>query len=162
MSPSAEHGGSELSPTTTYPQQAADMLGIKKNFKDSTPDSGVAVHDVLAKGLPRRALLRAVRAIDFPMDQVLSILGLSLRTFMRIKEAPEKRLDPEQSGRLWRFIELLAKAKDVFGADDRVMEWMFSPAMALENRRPVDLLTTPVGMQLVDDVLDRIKFGVYQ
>jgi putative toxin-antitoxin system antitoxin component (TIGR02293 family) len=39
---------------------------------------------------------------------------------------------------------------------------MLEPAMALEKRRPIDLLTTSVGAQLVDDVIERMRYGVYQ
>lgn len=90
------------------------------------------------------------------------MFGISLRTFMRLKTAPDKLLNAEQSGRVWQFTELLAKADDVFGSRERAVDWMLEPAMALENRRPIELLTTPVGAQLVDDVIERLRYGVYQ
>jgi len=37
-----------------------------------------------------------------------------------------------------------------------------TPAMALENRRPMELLTTHVGAELVADVLERLRYGIYQ
>jgi putative toxin-antitoxin system antitoxin component (TIGR02293 family) len=33
--------------------------------------------------------------------------------------------------------------------------------MALDQRRPIDLLATPAGVQLVEDLLGRIQYGVY-
>jgi len=96
------------------------------------------------------------------MTELLPVFGISARTLMRLRSAPNKLLDTEQSGRVWQFAELMAKAEDVFGYCENAVQWMLRPAMALENRRPLELLTTPVGAQLVDDVLDRTKFGVYQ
>jgi len=97
-----------------------------------------------------------------PVPRLLPVFGISIRTFMRLKAEPDKLLDAEQSGRVWQFAELFAKAEDVFQSRARAVEWMLEPAMALENRRPIDLLTTPVGAQLVDDVIERMRHGVYQ
>jgi len=119
------------------------------------------VHEALHAGLPRRALFRAIPA-GIPVPRLLPVFGISIRTFMRLKTDPGKLLDAEQSGRVWQFAELFAKAEDVFRSRARAVDWMLEPAMALENRRPIDLLTTPVGAQLVDDVIERMRHGVYQ
>jgi putative toxin-antitoxin system antitoxin component (TIGR02293 family) len=140
--------------------RVAKILGVAKLLKRSG-GSAVAVHDALHAGLPRRALFRAIPA-GIPVPMLLPVFGISLRTFMRLKTEPDKRLDVEQSGRVWQFAELFAKADDVFRSEERAVEWMLEPAMALENKRPIDLLTTPVGAQLVDDVLERMRHGVYQ
>ena len=97
-----------------------------------------------------------------PVAALLPVFGISLRTLMRLKTDPSKLLDAEQSGRVWRFTELLAKAEDVFGSSERAATWMLEPAMALENRRPIELLTTAIGARLVDDVIERTRHGVYQ
>jgi putative toxin-antitoxin system antitoxin component (TIGR02293 family) len=81
---------------------------------------------------------------------------------MRLKAEPSKLLDSDQSARIWRFTDLLTKAEEVLGTPERAVEWMLEPAMALENRRPIELLTTPVGAQLVEDVIERMRYGVYQ
>ncbi len=154
-----------MNPTVRTPDapseyRVAKILGVAKLFKGSV-GSAVAVHEALHAGLPRRALFRAMPA-GIPVPRLLPVFGISLRTFMRLKAEPDKRLDAEQSGRVWQFAELFAKAEDVFQSRARAVEWMLEPAMALENRRPIDLLTTPVGAQLVDDVIERMRHGVYQ
>jgi putative toxin-antitoxin system antitoxin component (TIGR02293 family) len=141
-------------------QRVAKLLGVVKLFKGDA-GSAIAVHEAVHAGLPRRALFRAIPA-GIPVALVLPVFGISVRTFMRLKSEPDKRLDPEQSGRVWRFAELFAKAEEVLGSHGRAVDWMLAPAMALENRRPIDLLTTGVGAQLVDDVIERMRYGVYQ
>jgi putative toxin-antitoxin system antitoxin component (TIGR02293 family) len=137
----------------------AERLGVQKILGKSP--SPIKVHEVLSAGLPRRAMLNAIPE-GFPMAELLAAFGISLRTFMRLKADPAKRLGPDQSARVWRFAELLAKAEDVLGTSQRAVEWMLEPAMALEKRRPIDLLTSPVGAQLVDDVIERMRYDVYQ
>jgi putative toxin-antitoxin system antitoxin component (TIGR02293 family) len=140
--------------------RVAKRLGVAATLNDA-PDSALAVHEALHAGLPRRALLKAIPT-GIPMAELLPIFGISLRTFMRLKAEPSKRLDSDQSARVWRFTELMSKAEDVLGTRERAVEWMLTPAMALEHRRPIELLTTSVGAQLVEDVIERMRYGVYQ
>jgi putative toxin-antitoxin system antitoxin component (TIGR02293 family) len=144
-----------------YVHQVADMLGVLNLFRHNV-HSTVAVHEILNDGLPRRALLKVLESARIPTSELLPVFAISARTLMRLKAEPNKRLGVEQSGRVWRFTEMLAKAEDVLGSSERALEWMLKPAMALENRRPIELLTTPVGSQLVDDVIERMRYGVYQ
>jgi putative toxin-antitoxin system antitoxin component (TIGR02293 family) len=151
----------EIGDAPVYARRVAEMLGVAKRFRRGMA-SAVAVHEVLHTGLPRRALLRAMQSASIPVTELLPVFGISTRTFMRLKTEPDKLLDAEQSGRVWQFAQLLAKAEDVFGSSERAVDWMLRPAMALENRRPIELLTTPVGAQLVDDVIVRMRYAVYQ
>lgn len=160
MEPATETVETTENPKETSGYQVAKRLGVAKLLRHRAC-SAVAVHEVLHAGLPRRALLNSVPD-GIPLSTLLPVFGISLRTFMRLKTAPDKLLDAEQSGRVWRFAELFTKAEDVFQSRARAVQWMLEPAMALENRRPIELLTTPVGAQLVDDVIERMRFGVYQ
>jgi putative toxin-antitoxin system antitoxin component (TIGR02293 family) len=38
---------------------------------------------------------------------------------------------------------------------------MERPAIGLDQRRPIDLLTTPAGAELVETFLERLEYGVY-
>lgn len=86
---------------------------------------------------------------------------MSLRTFQRRKDAPDKPLSQEQSGRTWKFAEILAKATDVFGSQEEAEQWLERPAIGLDQRRPIDLLATPAGVELVEQYLTRLAYGVY-
>jgi putative toxin-antitoxin system antitoxin component (TIGR02293 family) len=88
-------------------------------------------------------------------------LGMSERTFQRFKSRPRKPLSKEQSGRTWKFAEILAKATEVFGSREEALGWLERPAMGLEQRRPIDLLATPAGVKVVEDFLGRLEYGVY-
>jgi putative toxin-antitoxin system antitoxin component (TIGR02293 family) len=47
----------------------------------------------------------------------------------------------------------------VFGSQYEAEEWLKRPAIGLDQWRPVDLLTTPAGVKLVDDYLGRLEYG---
>lgn len=121
-------------------------------------------HDLIGDGLPNACIVRLGNryASGGGATPFLAIMGISERTFHRCKSQPEdKPLSPEVSGRLWKFAEVLGRACEVFSTREAAEAWMMSPAMALDGRRPADLLTTPVGVEAVEDLLTRLKYDVY-
>lgn len=137
-------------------------LGRHYNDLVARGPSSVALHEFLAKGLPGEVLVtlvKKVRSIE-PID-VGNAVGVSVRTLQRKSHAPNALLTKEQSGRTWKFAEILTKATDVFGSQSEAERWLTAPAMALDQSRPIDLLGTPVGVELVEQLLGRIEYGVY-
>ena len=120
-------------------------------------------HDLLLHGLPASALDHLVgNLVVIGKNETLEkAVGMSLRTWQRRKDTPSKPLSQEQSGRAWKFAEILAKATDIFGTQAEAEQWLERPAVGLDQRRPIDLLGTPAGIELVEDHLDRLEYGVY-
>jgi len=52
-------------------------------------------------------------------------------------------------------------ANDVFGSIDAAEHWLVSPAVALDRRRPIDLLDDPEGTKAVTALLVRMDYCVY-
>ncbi len=127
--------------------------------------SRLEAHDLLQAGLPGHALKHLVTNVVMlcaPHHGSLEkAVGISLRTYQRRKDAPEKKLSPEQSGRAWKFAEILGRAIALFGSQAEAEAWLERPAMALEQRKPIDLLSTPAGVESVEDHLTRLEYGVY-
>jgi putative toxin-antitoxin system antitoxin component (TIGR02293 family) len=88
-------------------------------------------------------------------------VAVSVRTLQRHKNTPVVHLDVQQSGRTWKFAEILAKANRVLDSQDEAEQWLRRPAIGLDQKRPIDLLTTPAGVQLVEDYLGRLEYNVY-
>jgi putative toxin-antitoxin system antitoxin component (TIGR02293 family) len=121
------------------------------------------VHDAIEAGLPGAALHHLVGKLTvLEQDAALEgAMGMSRRTLQRSRTAPERPLSSEQSGKAWKFAEVLALATDVLGSQDAAERWLSEPAIGLNQRRPIDLLPTPSGTELVETLLRRIDFGVY-
>jgi putative toxin-antitoxin system antitoxin component (TIGR02293 family) len=62
---------------------------------------------------------------------------------------------------MWQFAGVLAKATKVFGSRHEAELWMERPAIGLDQRRPIDLLETPAGAQVVGTFLGRLEYDVY-
>jgi putative toxin-antitoxin system antitoxin component (TIGR02293 family) len=143
-------------------QRVADLLGGSRVLRHRLNDS-LDAHDMLLQGIPGAALVHLVGNLA-TLKKSTSFeraVGMSLRTIQRRKDAPAKPLSQEQSGRTWKFAEILARATAVLGSQDEAEQWLERPAMGLDQRRPIDLLATPAGVEIVQDFLGRLEYGVY-
>jgi len=126
-------------------------------------DSPFDAHEMLLRGLPGRALSHLIDHLVI-LQKTASLekaVGMSLRTYQRRRDDPERALTPEQSGRTWKFAEILSNAVSVFGSLEAAEHWMERPAMGLNQQRPIDLLATPAGVGMVETFLERLRYGVY-
>lgn len=57
--------------------------------------------------------------------------------------------------------ELLAIAEEICGGKQAARRWLHSPGMALNRERPIDVLESPGGADLVRQLLGRLECGVY-
>ena len=143
-------------------QRVAALLGGARILRRKLKNP-LDAHEMLVQGLPGRALAYLVDGLMVirPTASFEKAVGMSLRTFQRRKGAPAKPLTQEQSGRNWKFAEILAQATAVFGSQEEAEKWLERPAVGLNQRRPIDLLATPAGVEIVEDFLQRLEYGVY-
>jgi putative toxin-antitoxin system antitoxin component (TIGR02293 family) len=143
-------------------RRVVDLLGGERVLRRRLT-SPLDAHELLVQGLPGKALAYLLDSlVAIQKDASLErAVGMSLRTVQRRKVAPMKRLNQEQSGRTWKFAEILAKATAIFGSREEAEQWLERPATGLDRRRPIDLLATPAGVEIVEDFLTRLEYGVY-
>ncbi len=145
--------------------RTVELLGGRRTLHRQVR-SRLEAHDLLQDGLPGRALTHLVGAVGFlgsSQSGLERAVGISTRTYYRWKKtaAADKPLSREQSGRVWKFAEILGRATDIFGSRAEAEAWLDRPAMALDQRKPIDLLSTPAGVETIEDHLTRIEYGVY-
>jgi putative toxin-antitoxin system antitoxin component (TIGR02293 family) len=142
--------------------KVAELLGGQQILRRELQDS-LQAHELLVRGLPSKALTHLVKTFVFLSwdDALTKAIGMSQRTYQRHASAGTKLLSQEQSARTWKLAEILAKATDVLGSRQEAERWLERPAMGLNQRRPIDLLATPAGVEMVEDFLERLDYGVY-
>ncbi len=143
-------------------QGAAALLGGARVLKHDVTDA-LDAHDMILQGMPARALTHLIGALQLiePTTSLEKAIGMSLRTFQRSKASKAKPLSREQGSRTWKFAEILAKATAILGSQDAAERWLERPAIGLNQLRPIDLLATSVGTEMVETYLMRIEYGVY-
>jgi putative toxin-antitoxin system antitoxin component (TIGR02293 family) len=123
--------------------------------------SRLEAHDLIQEGIPARALAHLVANVPLAQVDLEKAVGISLRTYQRRQESLDQPLSREQSGRAWKFAEILGRVTEAMGSQDEAERWLERPSIGLDQRRPIDLLSTPAGVQSVEDYLTRIEYGVY-
>jgi putative toxin-antitoxin system antitoxin component (TIGR02293 family) len=143
-------------------KRVVDILGGPKVLRCKLKGP-LDAHELLLRGLPGAALTYLVDSLVLLHDPVSleKAVGISLRTFQRRKTDPTKLLSPEQSSRAWKFAEILAKATGSLGSRTEAEQWLKRPAIGLDQHRPIDLLATTAGVEIVENHLERIEYGVY-
>jgi putative toxin-antitoxin system antitoxin component (TIGR02293 family) len=141
--------------------KALSLLGGSRLLKHK-PSSQAEVHAAVVGGIPYSVLFFLTDNIKgFAEEDVANVLGVSTRTLRRQKDAPGKAMPADLGSKTWLFAEILAKAEDVMGSKDDAERWMVEEAMGLDGARPIDLLRTLQGANLVSQFLERLKYGVY-
>jgi putative toxin-antitoxin system antitoxin component (TIGR02293 family) len=125
--------------------------------------SSLDAHLAILKGFSNRALTHLVGnvAVMQQVDVMERVVGISLRTVQRLKKkGATKPLSQEQSGGIWKFAEVLARATRVLGSQEEAEVWLSRMVIGLCQRRPIDLLATTAGVEIVEDQHERLEYGV--
>lgn len=144
--------------------RAGTLLGGRRMLQ-VMPRSQMEAHELIERGLPRPAVVHLVGHLKSlrASKSLEGAIGLSIRTLQRAAKAGDagRKLDVAQSSRTWQFAKILGLATEVFGSQDKAEAWMDTPAMALDQRKPIDLIRTPEGASMVEVLLKRMEYGVY-
>lgn len=138
------------------------LLGGDSVMGAADPTDPYSAHEILVHGLPHKVVGHLTSKLTVMGHESFErAIGISSRTMQRWTKSSSQKLSQEQGGRVWKFAELLTKATAVLGSQTEAEQWFERPAVGLNQERPIDLLSTPAGVELVDEHLDRLTHGVY-
>src|SRR6266487_2721877 len=113
----------------------------------------------IQKGLRFTELKTLQDTLDLPFEQLAAKLSISRSTLQRRKAAG--RLSPDESDKVVRFSRLLRQATDLFGDIEKARAWLKHPQYGLGGAVPLDYARTEAGAREVENLLGRMKYGVY-
>ncbi|MBI9051572.1 MAG: DUF2384 domain-containing protein [Anaerolineaceae bacterium] len=141
----------------TYPAGFLSKILHGLGAKDTNNPSSLM--ESVQKGFSFSVFEAVQKEIDIPQKQLSEILGIPTRTLSRRKEA--NHLSAVESDRLYRIIRIYTFTVDVLGNAEKARKWLKHPNTELGGEMPLELLDTDIGSGLVEDVLNRIKYGIY-
>jgi len=142
----------------TAAEYVIDVLGGASVFKGRTVPTSTELRERIKRGLPYRSLESVRERLRLSVPEAAVVLHMPLRTLARRRQT--RKLDGDESDRLYRIARVAAQAFAVFGAEDKAATWLRRPNRALNGELPIDLLDTDVGARQVEDILGRIEHGV--
>lgn len=117
------------------------------------------LYRIVRGGLKYSAIERFQRNTDLSARTVADLADIPLRTLARRKE--EGRLLPEESDRLVRASRVFGRALELFeGSIDLARQWLSTPQLGLGGMVPLQLATTDVGAEIVEQLIGRLEHGI--
>ncbi len=110
------------------------------------------------KGINKKQLLIFAKNLSFSLVEISKILPISIRTLQRYKI--NQIFNPDVSDQILLIADLYTKGIKVFGNIDKFNLWIRNQNTALSGNKPIDLLDTTIGLELIKDELGRIEHGV--
>ena len=111
------------------------------------------------KGLHKQALINLGDALQLSLKELASLLPVTERTLQR--RGPDGLLSPSVSEQIILIAEVTAKGREVFGTLENFRKWLKEKNIGLGGHSPLNLLDTAIGVQLVEEELGKLEYGVY-
>ncbi len=119
----------------------------------------LAASTLIREGLPSSFFSELSVFVGFTQAALGRLLDVKISTRRRWLKAGT--LNPTESDYLFRAAVVLNGALGLFAGDKIAMRnWLESPALALGQKAPAELLSTFVGLNLVDALIWKIEHGV--
>lgn len=91
-------------------------------------------------------------------DKTARAVQIIRKVFPEFSFGPQELATLDEKSR--QILDVCSRALDVIGDEINVIAWLERENRSLGGRRPVSLLGTDIGCQLVLDTLGQVEFGV--
>lgn len=137
------------------PAAPAEWLELAGQIHKMDP---VARHNFVSQGVSTKVLYTLLDSFEkTSRPDVFSVLGFSSKTASRRKDTA---MSLPASDATVSLIEIKSLAETVFGSSALAEEWLNKPAIALDHHKPMELIATRPGAELVREHLIRLDYGV--
>src|SRR5690606_1166065 len=98
--------------------------------------------------------------LNFRQADIAKILNVDVSTISRWGQS-NAELTPLQLAYLLRIERIIVNGEQVFGSRDEFKDWLFSDNITLGDKKPVDLLTDPFTIDLIEEAIDALSWGSF-
>jgi len=134
-------------------EKIAHVMGLNSTIHSLFDLSESVIH-----GLPKKVLQFTVKRLtkDSAVAKVISDKLVPPATFKRRKGA----LNTQESERIERLARVYATALDIWGNEDDARQFLFTPHTLLNQKKPVDMAFTELGARQVEQILEKLRYGL--
>ena len=134
------------------------VLGGAKIIK-SKVNNDMDLIQLTRSGLPKKSLDTLSTKLGISMERLSQLLNISIRTLQR--KSPTDKLSVHVSEHMLSIAEVVMRGTEVLGSERSFETWLHSTLTSLDDRKPIDIMDTSIGTQLILNILGRIEHGVY-
>lgn len=114
--------------------------------------------DIVRKGIPTKDLQNVQVYTSLTDKEISQILPISQRQLVRY--TPDHPLNKEITAHLIQIVEMFQKGYNLFGKE-KFQIWIRTQNKVLKNYKPIEIMDTSIGIEMIEDVIGRIEHGVY-
>lgn len=146
---------------TDYPRPAgkdnnSDRISVWRSV--GLPSRSVALHRATLEGFPAAVVGRCAKITGIDQSELVAAIGLSTRLWKKRQDAG--RLNSRESDNVYRLLRIWDEAWQLFEGDTAAARrWVLSPALGLDDARPVDFARTSAEFDCVLDLIGRLETG---
>ena len=112
---------------------------------------------LVERGLQSKDVNLIIEYLDLKILEIAKAASVSPSTVSRWQ--PETSIGIPGSSQFFKIDELIKKGVDLFGGLAEFKSWLTMPNIALGNELPSTLITSPIGIALLDEAIDALHFG---
>ena len=134
-------------------EKIADVMGLASKIHSLFDLTESVIH-----GLPKKSLQLTVKHLtkDVAVAKKISDRLVSPATFKRRKSV----LNTQESERIERLARVYATTLDVWGDEEDTQQFLFTPHKLLNGQKPIDLAFTELGARQVEQILEKLRYGL--
>lgn len=130
------------------------------SYNNVLEDKLLVAHAV-KQGVPGELFKEINANSPFDDKQWSNFLNINVRTLQRYRKAKNHIFKPIQSEKIFELTEIIIIGNEVFNSPEHFNTWLNTPSPALGNEKPMNLLDTSYGKDLVLAELNRIEHGIF-
>jgi putative toxin-antitoxin system antitoxin component (TIGR02293 family) len=115
------------------------------------------ISEVVDKGIASKEIQPVIQYLGFKVSEIAKAAAVSPSTVNRWD--PETSIGVAGTNQFFKIDEIIKKGVDLFGGPDEFKSWLDSPNLSLGNQVPGKILTSNIGVELIDEALDALHFG---
>lgn len=118
----------------------------------------VSRHALVSKGVSTKVLFTLLDSFErISKPEIFAVVGFSSKTAGRRKDTA---MSLPVSDATVSLIEIKSLAESVLGSSANAEDWLNKPALALDGYKPMELIATRSGAEMVKELLIRLDYGV--
>lgn len=115
------------------------------------------VNELVEAGIPSREVKAIIEYLNLKVPEIARAAAVSPSTVSRWKSGSS--IGVPGSNQFFRIDEVIRKGVELFGGLEEFRNWLYNPNLALGNVVPAKLITSHVGIEIVDEALDALHYG---
>ena len=146
---------------TTFREKANCIVSDQNiDFKNFLSNKMLLVQ-AIKSGIPYSLYELIKDKSPFNQEDWAGFLGVSTRTLVRNKLKQNFVFDSIPSEKIIELAEVTALGKEVFDTDIQFENWLHQKNFALGSLKPIELLSSSYGKDLVINELNKIDYGIF-